>query len=168
MLIERRLAELGLELPEPMTPPPGAELPFPWVRVWNGRAFVSGHGPLNADGSLAQPLGKVGRDLSVEQGYTALKFDPFGHTSRVVGPDEEALAIDLIEAVRDAIGPRVDLLVEGHCRFNVAQAIRFAQRMAPSNPLWFEEPVPHHDPDSVVEVARTRLVGRHGAALAAP
>ena len=89
----------------------------------------------------------------VEQGYTALKFDPFGHTSRVVGPDEEALAIDLIEAVRDAIGPRVDLLVEGHCRFGVAQAIRFAHRMAPSNPLWFEEPVPHQDPDSVVEVA---------------
>ncbi len=89
----------------------------------------------------------------VSQGYTALKFDPFGPTSRMVGPDEESLAIDLIEAVRDAIGPRVDLLVEGHCRFDVAQAIRFAQRMAPSNPLWFEEPVPHHDPDSVVEVA---------------
>jgi galactonate dehydratase len=89
----------------------------------------------------------------VEKGYSALKFDPFGHTSRMVGPDEEALAIDLIEAVRDAIGPRVDLLIEGHCRFGVAQAIRFAQRMAPSNPLWFEEPVPHQDPDSVVEVA---------------
>ena len=87
------------------------------------------------------------------KGYTALKFDPFGDTSRIVTPDEEALAIDLIEAVRDAIGPRVDLLVEGHCRFGVAQAIRFAQRMAPSNPLWFEEPVPHQDPDSVVEVA---------------
>ena len=90
----------------------------------------------------------------VGQGYTALKFDPFGHTSRMVGPDEESLAIDLIQAVRDAIGPRVDLLIEGHCRFGVAQAIRFAQRMAPSNPLWFEEPVPHHDPDSVVEVAQ--------------
>ena len=88
-----------------------------------------------------------------EQGYTALKLDPFGHTSRVVGPAEEALAIDLIEAVRDAIGPGLDLLVEGHSRFGVAQAIRFAERMAPSNPLWFEEPVPHHDPDSVVEVA---------------
>jgi galactonate dehydratase len=90
----------------------------------------------------------------VAQGYTALKFEPFGDTSRIVGPDEESLAIDLIQAVRDAIGPRVDLLVEGHCRFGVAQAIRFAQRMAPSNPLWFEEPVPHHDLDSVVEVAR--------------
>ena len=89
----------------------------------------------------------------VQQGYTALKFDPFGHTSRMVGPDEESLAIDLIEAVRDAIGPRVDLLVEGHSRFDIPQAIRFARRMAPSNPLWFEEPVPHHDPDSVVEVA---------------
>ena len=49
----------------------------------------------------------------VAQGYTALKFDPFGHTSRTVGPVEESLAIELIQAVRDAIGPRVDLLDRG-------------------------------------------------------
>jgi galactonate dehydratase len=105
----------------------------------------------------------------VAQGYTALKFDPFGHTSRMVGPDEEALAIDLIEAVRDAIGPRTDLLIEGHCRFGVAQAIRFAQRMAPANPLWFEEPVPHQDPDSVVEVAlRSPVPIATGESFASP
>jgi galactonate dehydratase len=105
----------------------------------------------------------------VAKGYTALKFDPFGHTSRTIGPDEESLAIDLIQAVRDVIGPRVDLLVEGHCRFGVAQAIRLAQRMAPSDPLWFEEPVPHHDVDSVVEVALHSPVPiATGESLAAP
>jgi hypothetical protein len=46
MRIERRLAELGLGLPPPMQLPPGLTLPFPWVRIWPGRAFISGHGPL--------------------------------------------------------------------------------------------------------------------------
>ena len=57
--VERRLADLGLQLPEPMRLPPGVVLPFPWVRVHGDRAFVSGHAPLLADGSLAGPLGKV-------------------------------------------------------------------------------------------------------------
>jgi enamine deaminase RidA (YjgF/YER057c/UK114 family) len=49
-------------------------LSFPWVRVHGDRAFVSGHGPLAADGSLGQPLGKVGRDLTLDEGYAAAKL----------------------------------------------------------------------------------------------
>ena len=71
MVIEQRLAELGLVLPEPIKLPPGVALPFPWVRVHGNRAYVSGHGPLEADGSLAQPLGKVGADVTEEQAYAA-------------------------------------------------------------------------------------------------
>ena len=73
MRIENRLAELGLELPQPMKTPSGLELPFPWVRLWPGRAFVSGHGPLHADGSLWSGLGKVGSDLTAEQAYGAAR-----------------------------------------------------------------------------------------------
>lgn len=73
MRIENRLAEMGLALPEPIKLPPGVELPFPWVRVHGGRALVSGHGPLNPDGSLAQPLGKVGAELTAEQAYQAAR-----------------------------------------------------------------------------------------------
>jgi enamine deaminase RidA (YjgF/YER057c/UK114 family) len=74
VLIENRLAELGLVLPEPMRLPPGAVLPFPWVRVRGGRAFVSGHGPLLPDGSLADPLGKVGDQVTPEQAYEASRL----------------------------------------------------------------------------------------------
>src|ERR1700734_1398998 len=73
MRIENRLAELGLELPQPMKTPSGLELPFPWVRLWPGRAFVSGHGPLHPDGSLWAMLGKVGADLTEEQAYGAAR-----------------------------------------------------------------------------------------------
>jgi enamine deaminase RidA (YjgF/YER057c/UK114 family) len=72
--IEQRLAELGYALPPPMQPPPGVMLPFPWVRVVGNRAFVSGHGPMGPDGSLARPLGKVGAELTQDQGHTAARL----------------------------------------------------------------------------------------------
>lgn len=72
--IERRLQELGLVLPRPLQLPADIVLPFPWVRVVGTRALISGHGPLNADGTLAHPRGKVGEDLSLEQGREAARL----------------------------------------------------------------------------------------------
>ena len=72
--VEDRLEELGLVLPEPLQMPSGVVLPFPWVRVVGSRALISGHGPTTADGSLARPLGKVGAEVSVEEGYEAARL----------------------------------------------------------------------------------------------
>jgi len=72
--IESKLKELGLVLPEPLVLPPGVTLPFPWVRVHGNRAFISGHGPQNADGALATPLGKVGAEVSLEQAQVAARL----------------------------------------------------------------------------------------------
>ncbi len=74
MRIEQRLVELGLVLPQPLAPPPGVRLPFAQSRVAGNRVYVGGHAPLNPDGSVAEPLGKVGADLTVEQGYDAAKL----------------------------------------------------------------------------------------------
>lgn len=73
-IIEQKLSDMGLVLPAPMQLPPGMVLQFPWVRPHGNMVYISGHGPLNADGSLARPLGKVGADLTVEQGYEAAKL----------------------------------------------------------------------------------------------
>jgi len=72
--VEQRLHTLGLVLPAPMRTPPGTVLPFPWVRIHGNRAFVSGHGPLAADGTMSKPFGKVGVDLTLEQGYDAARL----------------------------------------------------------------------------------------------
>jgi len=72
--IEERLSALGLVLPAPIKPPPGVVLPFQFVRLLGHRALISGHGPQNADGSIAAPLGKLGRELTVEQGYVAARL----------------------------------------------------------------------------------------------
>ena len=74
MKIEQRLRSLGLALPAPLQLPPGAVLPFPWIRVVGPRALISGHGPTEADGSLANPLGKVGREVTPEQAYRAARL----------------------------------------------------------------------------------------------
>jgi enamine deaminase RidA (YjgF/YER057c/UK114 family) len=72
-IVESKLSALGLILPAPMKVPPGLSLPFEPVKIIGSRAIISGHGPQNADGSFAEPLGKVGGDLSVEQGYAAAR-----------------------------------------------------------------------------------------------
>lgn len=72
--IEARLAAMGLVLPAPARTPPGMVFPFPFVRLRGTRAFVSGHVALDADGGIAQPLGKLGEALSVEEGYEAARL----------------------------------------------------------------------------------------------
>ena len=68
--IEKRLQDLGIQLPKPMNIGP---LPFELVRVHGQRAVLSGHLPLDADGKIAKPLGKVGAEVSVEEGYAAAR-----------------------------------------------------------------------------------------------
>ena len=72
--IEAKLEELGLRLPQPVKVPPDIKLPFSFVRVRDNLAYIAGHGPQNPDGTIAQPLGKVGSDLSLEQGYQAARL----------------------------------------------------------------------------------------------
>ena len=72
--IATKLAKLGLLLPPAVRLPPGVTLPFRLVRVIGDRAYVSGHGPLNGDGTLARPFGKVGRELTAQQGYHAARL----------------------------------------------------------------------------------------------
>lgn len=74
MRIEARLEELGLVLPPPTQPPAGVRLPFAFARVSGNRVYVSGHGPQAPDGSFAQPLGKVGAEVSVEEAYGAARL----------------------------------------------------------------------------------------------
>jgi enamine deaminase RidA (YjgF/YER057c/UK114 family) len=73
MKIEARLEELGLVLPEATKAPPGVVLPFSPVRIEGDRAYVSGHGAQNPDGSVAGPFGKVDADVTIEEGYAAAR-----------------------------------------------------------------------------------------------
>jgi galactonate dehydratase len=78
----------------------------------------------------------------VERGYRALKLDPFGPGHYELERDEKLRAVALVEAVRDAIGPEPEIMLEMHGRFSPATAVEMAKMMEPFGLGWVEEPVP--------------------------
>ena len=87
----------------------------------------------------------------VDRGYRALKLDPFGSGTVELEPEERSRAVALVEAVRDAIGPDAELLIEMHGRFAPAAALAISRDLEPFRPSWIEEPVP---PDNLRALAR--------------
>ena len=100
-----------------------------------------------------QDFAKAAKEV-VRLGYTAMKFDPFGTVWRKPQPVELGLAIDIVNAVRDAVGSSVDLAIEAHSRFSVETAIRVGKRLEAAAPAWYEDPVPHGNIHAAIEVAR--------------
>jgi galactonate dehydratase len=90
----------------------------------------------------------------VARGYLALKLDPFGAGTSELTPDELRRAVGLVEAVRDAIGPDNELLVEMHGRFTPATAVSIARELEPYRPSWIEEPVPPENLKALARVAK--------------
>ena len=91
----------------------------------------------------------------VDMGYTALKFDPFGqHNYYKVPLEEGQLAQDRVAAVRRAVGPHVDILIEAHAKFDVMNAIQLGKRLEEYRPLWYEEPVSEENVSELLEVRR--------------
>jgi len=89
---------------------------------------------------------------AVKRGFKGLKWDPFGKAYMTISNEELEKALVCIDAVRSAVGPDVDLFIEGHGRFNVPSAIRIAREIEPFKPVWFEEPIPPDNLDAMVQV----------------
>jgi 2-dehydro-3-deoxyphosphogalactonate aldolase len=121
-------------------------------------AANDGPGPLWADPARCAERANA----YVEQGFTALKFDPIMSSTTVYRdfrqfvPLQESLqgldtAGAVTKAVREAVGNKADLLIGTHGQLTAAGAIRLAKRLEPYDPLWFEEPLP---PENVTELAK--------------
>jgi galactonate dehydratase len=84
----------------------------------------------------------VARGLRVrEMGFTAAKFDPFPGPWRThVDRKDEDFAIAYVRAMREALGPDFEILVEAHRRFSPEHAIRIGRRLAELGIEWYEEP----------------------------
>ncbi len=87
----------------------------------------------------------------LEKGYRALKFDPFGAGYYELSYEEKLKSVELVEAVRDAVGPDVEILVEMHGRFSPYMAIEISAELEKYQPSWVEEPVP---PDNIAALAK--------------
>lgn len=78
MTMEERLSKLGLVLPRALEPPPGFVMKWRQVRVVGTRLVIAGHGPRHSDGTYSGPFGKIGTDLTPEQGYEAARLTALG------------------------------------------------------------------------------------------
>lgn len=91
--------------------------------------------------------------IAVKRGVTAMKWDPFGKSYLEISNKDLNTALECIGAVRDAVGSEVDLLIEGHGRFNVPTGIKIAQQLEQFGVMFFEEPVP---PDNLEALKAVR------------
>ena len=98
----------------------------------------------------------------VQQGFTALKFDPAGPYTVFDGGMPTGQELDRSEAfvrtLREAVGGSVDLLFGTHGQFTAAGAIRLAKRLEAYDPLWFEEPTPPENTAEMARVARSTSI----------
>lgn len=91
--------------------------------------------------------------IAVQRGVTAMKWDPFGKSYLEISNQDLDTALRCVAAVREAVGDKVDLLIEGHGRFNVPTGIKIARELAPFKPMLFEEPTP---PDNLEALKAVR------------
>ena len=98
----------------------------------------------------------------VEQGFTAVKFDPVGPYSAFDPRQLNLKALDrsekFVKTIRDAVGSRCDMLFGTHGQMTPSSAIRLARRMEKYDPLWFEEPVPPENAEEMARVARSTTI----------
>ena len=95
---------------------------------------------------------------AVAAGFHGLKWDPFGKAWMDLGKAEFRGALKCIEAVVEAVGPEVEILIEGHGRFNVATAVRIAHALEDYDITWFEEPIPPDNLEALAEMkSRVRV-----------
>ncbi len=137
------------------------------VRVYNH--LGGGQMTMMYESSLPEEFAE--RALIVkEQGYTALKFMAVPRTAPVEGVTSVLFAESLVRAVREAVGPEMDLMVDLHARCWPAMAIQYCRAFEPYGLFFFEEPCPTEDIEATAQVTRAsripiatgeRLVGRH-------
>lgn len=89
---------------------------------------------------------------AVAMGYKALKWDPFDVADLEMDRRQRRQTIDIVAAVRDAVGPDVDLMLDVHGRLNVPTAIAMCRELAPYDLRWIEEPTPPESIDALVDV----------------
>lgn len=112
---------------------------------------------------------------TVETGFRGLKWDPFENYDLTLSSQQLDRALAQVDAVRSAVGPDIEVFIEGHGRFDVRHAITIARELEQFNPVWFEEPCPPDNLDALVDVRRAspvpiaageRWYGRQGFAPA--
>jgi galactonate dehydratase len=90
---------------------------------------------------------------AVARGYRAVKIEPFGRSQDTLSRAELRHVCAVVRAVREAVGPDVEIGIDSHARFGVGPAIQAARALEEFEPFFFEEPVP---PENVAAMRKVR------------
>ena len=91
----------------------------------------------------------------IKMGYKAIKFDPFGQKNFYrLNKEEFFLSEKRISEVRKAIGENIEILIEGHAKFNVMNAVKISEMLKKYNPLFFEEPVSEENASELIAIKK--------------
>ena len=94
----------------------------------------------------------------IEQGFTAVKFDPVGAYTpldpRQLSLEDLIKVENFVKIIHSSVKNKCDLLIGTHGQMTTASAIRLAKRLEKFDPMWFEEPVP---PENFEEMGRVSL-----------
>ena len=138
----------------------GKELNAPVYQLLGGkvndkvRIYVNGW---FAGAKEPEEFGEKAR-IAVQRGVTALKWDPFGKNYFQISNKELDKALRCVAAVREVVGKNVDLLIEGHGRFDVPTGIKIAKELEQFKPMFFEEPVPPDNLEALKAVSDKSLI----------
>jgi galactonate dehydratase len=121
-----------------------------YANAWAFQKVVTSMTAEDTPDSIAQNALKM-----VDKGFTAMKWDPFREGGQVIQRSEEEFALACVKAVREAVGPSVDILIECHGRFNMHSAIRIAHKLEPYDPFFYEEPIPPDNLDALAALQRS-------------
>ena len=115
------------------------------------RVYANGWGGGNWDSNeIAEKAKKI-----ADMGFTAMKFDPIpGPWRTFVDKKVERQAVENVKAVRSAVGPDIDILVEMHRRLAPMHAVKIAKEIEEFNPFWFEEPVLAENVDALASAKK--------------
>lgn len=122
----------------------GQSLGVPVWKLLGGRfharvpAYANGWYQAERDPARIAALAKT----VVAKGYRGMKLDPFGHASAELSAADRRHAMAIVAAVREAVGPDVQIMIEMHGRFTPSTAAAVAKALEPFDPEWIEEPTP--------------------------
>ena len=130
------------------------------IRVYSNGWFIDTSGPVLIPCITPEEYGEAAL-VAVEQGFDALKYDPLmidangkaGGVGRVLDKARENLAVERVRAVREAVGPDVDICVEIHGSLGTTSAIRLGRRLEEFRPMFYEEPVDPMNVESMKKVS---------------
>lgn len=120
-----------------------------YANGWLSLERPSAHGPLDAE---FEWYAGCAREV-VKRGFRCLKLYPFSGSPQVVTPERMKRAIGIVAAVREAVGPDIEIAIDIRARLNPWSAKKAAQQLEPFNIAWLEEPILFDNADTMAAFA---------------